>query len=135
MLKEPAPDGAAPAAKRNDLPDVCPALAQIVDRIGDRWTVTVLGALSTDSGRFNTLLRRVPVISHRMLTLTLRGLERDGLVRRTVFATIPPEVEYALTPLGKSLLLPIGSLAAWVDVRQSEIAAAQQSFDARTPRS
>lgn len=85
----------------DDAREQCRSLAQIIGRIGDKWTVMVLGNLSEGTCRFNELMRRIPGISHRMLTLTLRGLERDGLLRRTPFATIPPRVDYSLTPLAR----------------------------------
>jgi DNA-binding HxlR family transcriptional regulator len=89
----------------------CRALGQVLDRIGDKWTIMVVGALSHGPLRFNALMRRIGGVSHRMLTLTLRGLERDGLVRRTPFATIPPRVDYELTPLGHSLIEPLSALS------------------------
>lgn len=78
----------------------CRALLQVLDRIGDKWTVMVVGTLARGPMRFNAIQRAINGISHRMLTLTLRGLERDGMVERRAFATIPPKVEYELTPLG-----------------------------------
>ena len=78
----------------------CKALASVLAQVGDKWTILVVGVLSLDHSRFNALQRSVPGISHRMLTLTLRGLERDGVVKRTAFAEIPPRVEYELTALG-----------------------------------
>ncbi|MEI9430179.1 winged helix-turn-helix transcriptional regulator [Mesorhizobium sp. Cs1299R1N3] len=94
-------------------PDECRAVGQILDRIGDKWTVMVVGALSNGPLRFNAIMREIGGVSHRMLTLTLRGLERDGLVTRTAYATIPPKVEYELTELGRSLIEPLRVLATW----------------------
>jgi DNA-binding HxlR family transcriptional regulator len=111
----------------------CKALGRILDRIGDKWTIMVVGALSHGPMRFNTLQRTIPGVSHRMLTLTLRGLERDGLVKRTAFATIPPRVDYELTEAGHSLREPLLGLAMWARLRQAEIEAAQREFDARDP--
>ena len=111
----------------------CKALGRVLDRIGDKWTIMVVGALSDGPMRFNTLQRTVPGVSHRMLTLTLRGLERDGLVKRTAFATIPPRVDYELTEAGHSLREPLLGLAMWARSRQEEIEAAQREFDARDP--
>jgi len=107
----------------------CRALASIIDRIGDKWTVMVLGHLSEGTHRFNALMRKIPGISHRMLTLTLRGLERDGLVNRTAFATIPPRVDYTLTPLGNTLTDPLSVLAAWARSNRAEIERAQSNYD------
>jgi DNA-binding HxlR family transcriptional regulator len=107
----------------------CRALAQIIDRIGDKWTVMVLGHLSEGTHRFNELMRVIPGISHRMLTLTLRGAECDGLVRRTAFATVPPRVDYALTPLGHTLKEPISMLAGWARSHRDEIEEARARYD------
>lgn len=109
----------------------CRSLAQIIDRVGDKWTVMVLGNLSEGTHRFNELMRDIPGISHRMLTLTLRGLERDGLLRRTAFATVPPRVEYALTPLGFTLTKPLAVLAEWARHNRHEIEEAQQLYDSK----
>ena len=109
----------------------CKALGRIFDRIADKWTIMVVGVLSHGPMRFNALQRSIPGISHRMLTLTLRGLERDSLVKRTPFATIPPRVDYELTEAGHSLTLPLKTLAAWARSHQDEIEAAQRHFDTR----
>jgi DNA-binding HxlR family transcriptional regulator len=103
----------------------CKALGKVLDRIGDKWTIMVVGALSNGPTRFNALLRLIGGVSHRMLTLTLRGLEQDGLVMRTVYPTIPPKVEYALTPLGRSLIEPLSVLSAWVEMNLPAIEAAR----------
>lgn len=116
---------------REDLAsDCCRGLAQIIDRVGDKWTVMVVGHLRGGSMRFNGIMRAIPGISHRMLTLTLRGLERDGLVKRTAYATVPPRVDYELTALGRSLTDPLAQLAYWADARRGEIEAAQRDYDA-----
>ena len=110
----------------------CRGLAQIIDRVGDKWTVMVVGHLSDHQVlRFNALMRLIPGVSHRMLTLTLRGLERDGLVSRTAYATVPPRVDYALTELGRSLTDPLALLATWASARRAEIEAARCAYDAR----
>lgn len=110
-------------------PPACP-LAQIIDRIGDKWTVLVVGCLSEQRVvRFNALMHHIPGISHRMLTLTLRGLERDGLVKRTAYATVPPRVDYELTELGRSLTQPLSLLAKWATTHRPEIEAAQSHYD------
>ena len=107
----------------------CRGLAQIIDRIGDKWTVMVVGNLSAGPLRFNALKRAIPGVSHRMLTLTLRGLQRDGLVKRTAFATIPPRVDYELTDLGLSLTEPLAELAAWASAKQQQIEKAREVYD------
>jgi len=113
--------------------DDCRGLAQIIDRVGDKWTVMVVGHLSEhEVVRFNALMRAIPGVSHRMLTLTLRGLERDGLVSRTAYATVPPRVDYALTELGRSLTKPLAHLAEWAAARRTDIEAARRCFDVAT---
>ena len=90
---------------------VCRTISTLLARIGDKWTVLVVQTLGEGSKRFNELRREIPSVSQRMLTLTLRALEHDGLVTRTVFATIPPRVDYELTRLGHSLLDPVSGLS------------------------
>ncbi|HSZ56324.1 MAG TPA: helix-turn-helix domain-containing protein [Tepidisphaeraceae bacterium] len=107
----------------------CLAIRDVLSRVGDKWSVLIVGLLESGPVRFNALRRSVEGISQRMLTLTLRGLERDGIVTRTVEPTTPPSVEYALTPLGRSLLKPIGALAAWAEQNRAAIAQARASFD------
>lgn len=119
-----------PAAEAHPHAD-CRAMGQVLDRIGDKWTIMAVGALSHGPLRFNALLRRIGGVSHRMLTLTLRGLERDGLVKRTAFATIPPRVDYELTPLGHSLIAPLSALADWGQEHRAEIERARGAFDLR----
>ncbi|ASK94614.1 transcriptional regulator [Xanthomonas citri pv. vignicola] len=109
--------------------DTCKALGNMLDRVGDQWTVMVVGMLSGGAMRFNALQRAVPGVSHRMLTLALRGLERDGLVKRIAFATVPPKVEYGLTPLGLSLKAPLEVLAKWVQKNRSAVELARSTFD------
>ena len=92
---------------------VCRTISTLLARIGDKWTVLVVQTLGEGSRRFNELRREIPSVSQRMLTLTLRNLERDGLVNRTVTPSIPPRVDYELTELGKSLQKPICGLATW----------------------
>lgn len=110
----------------------CKAMAQVLDRVGDKWTVMVVGVLSGGPQRFNAILRTIGGVSHRMLTLTLRGLERDGLVTRTIYPTIPPKVEYELTELGSSLIAPLRALASWGAKSRPAIEEARAKFDART---
>ena len=110
--------------------DECRAVSEVLARVGDKWTILVVNELGQGPRRFNEIRRALGSISQRMLTLTLRGLERDGLVTRTVFATIPPKVEYALTPLGRSLLVPVSGIGLWARQNRAAIEAARQRFDA-----
>jgi DNA-binding HxlR family transcriptional regulator len=109
---------------------VCRTISTLLSRIGDKWTVLVVGTLGEGSKRFNELRREIPSVSQRMLTLTLRNLERDGLVNRTVTPTIPPRVDYELTGLGHSLLEPITALSQWAIGNIEAIHDAQARFDA-----
>jgi DNA-binding HxlR family transcriptional regulator len=106
-------------------------LRNILDRIADKWSLLVINVLADGVRRFSQLRREIDGISQRMLTLTLRQLEREGLVRRTVFAVVPPRVDYELTPLGSTLLCTIQSLVAWASEHGHEIAAARAAYDAR----
>jgi DNA-binding HxlR family transcriptional regulator len=108
----------------------CRAVSEVLARVGDKWTVLVVSTLGDGPKRFNELRRALGSISQRMLTLTLRGLERDGLVTRTVFPTIPPRVDYELTKLGRSLLEPVSELGSWARQNRSVIQAARLRFDA-----
>ncbi len=112
-------------------PTECPAVREVLNRVGDKWSVQLVALLRNGPKRFTDLRRAIEGISQRMLTLTLRGLERDGLVTRTVYPTIPPRVDYELTPLGKTLLTPILQLAAWAEAHRFEIQDARQRYDAR----
>lgn len=107
----------------------CLAVLKVLDRIGDKWTVMVLGALADGTLRFNTILRTINGISHRMLTLTLRSLERDGLVTRKIYPTIPPRVEYTLTEIGHSLIVPLLSLSDWGNEHLPQIEKARERYD------
>ena len=109
---------------------VCRTISTLLSRIGDKWTVLVVTTLGEGSKRFNELRREIPTVSQRMLTLTLRNLERDGIVSRTVTPSIPPRVDYELTELGHSLLTPITALAQWALENVETIHAAQTRFDA-----
>src|ERR1700745_1322902 len=104
------------------LPSDCRAVSDVLAPIGDKWSVLVVTRLGNGPLRFNELRRAIGGISQRMLTLTLRGLERDGLVTRTVFPTIPPRVDYALTPLGRDLLHPVSALGACAVRNHAKIA-------------
>jgi len=102
----------------------------VLNRVGDKWSVFIVRMLGEGPQRFSELRRNIDGISQRMLTLTLRGLERDGLVTRTVTPTIPPRVDYALTPLGRTLLEPVQALANWAERNREKIQAARDRFDA-----
>lgn len=104
---------------------------QTLDRIGDKWSLLVIGMLGSGPMRFMELRREIGTISQRMLTLTLRHLERDGLVQRTVYPTIPPKVEYQLTALGETLLESIKGIVRWTLEHREEIADARARYDAR----
>ncbi|WP_250037525.1 winged helix-turn-helix transcriptional regulator [Paractinoplanes maris] len=99
------------------------------DRIGDRWTVLIVGVLGEGDARFSELRRRIEGISQKMLTQTLRGLERDGLVRRTVHAEVPVRVEYALTEAGRTLLEPLRALRTWSIEHLGDVSASQDAYD------
>jgi len=107
----------------------CP-VRDVVDRIGGKWSMLILQLLANGPTRFGALRRALPDISQRMLTQTLRDLQRDGLVRREVFATVPPSVEYSLTALGQSLLAPIDHLVLWATTHHADVTAARAAFDA-----
>ena len=109
----------------------CQAIAEILDRIGDKWTVMVVGALEQGPLRYNEIRRVVDGISQRMLTLTLKGLERDGLVKRTMYPTIPPRVDYELTELGNRLMVPLRSLHDWAVIHRPAMLAARTKFAER----
>ena len=111
------------------LPADCRAISDVLSRVGDKWSVLVVTKLGAGPLRFNELRRSIGGISQRMLTLTLRGLERDGLVTRTVFPTIPPRVDYELTTLGRDLLDPVSALGAWAIRNRGKIAHAREVFD------
>jgi DNA-binding HxlR family transcriptional regulator len=108
---------------------------EMLARVGDKWSVYVIHVLD-DAGtlRFNELRSAVDGISQRMLTVTLRGMERDGLVRRTVYPEVPPRVEYALTPLGKTLRQLVRALVAWSGAHLTEVDTARAAYDARHVR-
>lgn len=103
----------------------------VLDRVGDKWSVYVISLLGDGTRRFTDLLRSIEGISQRMLTVTLRGLERDGIVTRTVYPVVPPRVDYALTPMGRTLLATIKELIVWADQHTQEIEAARAQYDAR----
>ena len=111
--------------------NTCKLVSDVLARIGDKWTVFVVRLLSERPMRFNELKREIGGISQRMLTLTLRGLERDGLVTRTVFPTVPPRVDYALTDLGRTLIEMLRGMGEWAVTHRPAIIAARAAYDAR----
>ena len=110
-------------------PGDCRVVGTVLARIGDKWSILVVMTLTDGPRRFNDLKRKIGGISQRMLTFTLRGLERDGLVSRTVYPTIPPRVDYELTPLGRSLQAPVQALGSWAFANLPAIQAARTRFD------
>lgn len=116
---------------RNHMPGKCDAVGSILSRIGDKWSVLIVMMLAEGPMRFNELKRSIGGVSQRMLTLTLRGLERDGLVSRTMYPTIPPRVGYELTDLGHSLRPPSEAIGDWAFQNLDAIEQARQAFDAR----
>jgi DNA-binding HxlR family transcriptional regulator len=111
----------------------CRAVSAILQRIGDKWSVLIISRLGEGPRRFNEIKRMIGGISQRMLTLTLRNLERDGLVKRTVTPSVPPRVDYELTALGRDLLVPVTALGAWAIQHQTCILEARAQFDASEP--
>lgn len=112
---------------------LCP-IRDVLDRLGDRWTLLVLMELQSGTLRFSAIRKRISDISPRMLAQTLRQLEYDGLVGRTVYPTIPPKVEYALTPLGRSMLKPVGALIAWASDNHDAVRAARAAYQPPEPQ-
>jgi DNA-binding HxlR family transcriptional regulator len=108
--------------------DDCQAVTETLDRIGDKWTVLVVGVLERGPLRYNEIRRAIDGISQRMLTLTLKQLERDGVVTRTMYPTIPPRVDYELTQLGRNLLVPLQALYDWAVRHRPAMLAARQRF-------
>jgi len=129
------PASPRPDARSDTKPDPnhadCRGVASVLSRVGDKWSVFVIMMLGGGPKRFNELKRMINGISQRMLTLTLRGLERDGLVTRTIFPTIPPRVDYELTDLGRGLSQPVEALGRWAMVHLAQIEAARTRFDQR----
>jgi DNA-binding HxlR family transcriptional regulator len=130
MTKGRRQEGTSRVPSNLHVPEDCRAVSEVLSRVGDKWTVLVVSTLGDGPKRFNELRRALGSISQRMLTLTLRGLERDGLVTRTVFPTIPPRVDYELTRLGRSLLEPVSTLGLWARQNRSAIGEARRRFDA-----
>jgi DNA-binding HxlR family transcriptional regulator len=117
------------------VPDSCRPVTDILNRIGDKWSVGVIRSLGQRKMRFTELKRALEGVSQKMLTTTLRGLERDGFITRTIFPTVPPRVEYELTDLGKDLLKPVAALGQWAQKNRSLVEAARAAFDRRVRRS
>jgi DNA-binding HxlR family transcriptional regulator len=111
----------------------CVAVREVLNRVGDKWSVLIVQLLADGPKRFSELRRTIEGISQRMLTLTLKGLERDGLVTRTVYPTVPLRVEYQLTELGRTLRKPIQSLAKWAQENREGIQQARNQYDAKRP--
>lgn len=106
----------------------CPT-RQVLDRISDKWTALIIGLLEDRTMRFSELRRSIGGISQKMLTQTLRNLERDGLVTRTVYAEVPPRVEYALTPLGETLVGPLTAIREWAETYIDGVTSARLEYD------
>src|SRR5712691_4965378 len=115
MTSRQGQEGTSLIPSNLEVAEDCRAVSEVLARVGDKWTVLVVSALGEGPMRFNELRRALGSISQRMLTLTVRGLERDGLVTRTAFPTIPPRVDYALTRLGRTLLEPVAALGKWAE--------------------
>jgi DNA-binding HxlR family transcriptional regulator len=130
MTRRRAQEGTSVLPRNLHEPEDCRAVSEVLSRVGDKWTVLVVWTLGDGSKRFNELRKALGSIFQRMLTLTLRALERDGLVTRTVFPTIPPRVDYELTELGRSLLDPVSELGAWARKNRTAIENARHRFDA-----
>jgi DNA-binding HxlR family transcriptional regulator len=106
----------------------CPT-RMVLDRIADKWTVLVVGALQSKTKRFGELKKEVDGVSQKMLTKTLRGMERDGLIKRKIYPTIPPKVEYSLTPLGVTLVDMLQNIQFWAENNIEKIISSQRKFD------
>jgi DNA-binding HxlR family transcriptional regulator len=132
MTRRRAQEGTSVLPRNLHEPEDCRAVSEVLSRVGDKWTVLVVWTLGDGSKRFNELRKALGSISQRMLTLTLRALERDGLVTRTVFPTIPPRVDYELTELGRSLLDPVSELGSWARKNRPAIENARHRFDAKS---
>src|SRR5262245_39267032 len=124
-VTEELPAGERPLGVEDHSGGDCTTIREVLNRVGDKWSVLVIALLGDGTKRFTELQRTIEGISQRMLTLTLRQLERDGLAKRTVYPTIPPRVEYSLTPLGRTLLEPVMALSAWAAAHRTDIEAAR----------
>src|ERR1700677_3305166 len=126
-----ATNTAVRALEASNAQAACKAEVETLARISDKWTVMVVGALSKGPIRYNEIRRRVEGISQRMLTLTLKGLEQDGIVTRTMYPTIPPRVDYELTKLGRKLIVPLKALSKWARENRPAMLAAREAFQRR----
>lgn len=109
----------------------CQLVNDVISLVGDKWSVLIIVLLGGGKKRFSAIKRSVDGISQKMLTVTLRGLERDGYVTRTVYPTIPPKVEYELTDLGRELLVPLRALGQWAITNHGRVSAARTAYDVR----
>lgn len=115
-----------------DIPsETCRAVGDVLGRIGEKWSVLIIVLLADGPMRFNALRREIGTVSQKMLTVTLRGLERDGYISRTVTPSIPPKVEYALTPLGRDVREPLHAIANWALTHHDDVARARAAYEAR----
>jgi DNA-binding HxlR family transcriptional regulator len=132
-VREPSgPAGERPACPPTEVGGLSPCRArEVLERVGDKWSVYVIDLLGQGTKRFSELHRSIDGITARMLTVTLRALERDGIVTRTIHPVIPPRVDYALTPMGRTLLDTIGQLVTWADSHLPEVDAARAAYDAK----
>jgi len=110
-------------------PEESAFIREVLDRIGDKWTVLIISTLGSESLRYSDLQASIPGISQRMLTVTLKALERDGLINRTAYAEVPPRVEYDLTPLGRSLLEAVMTLAGWAANHHGDVATSRRAHE------
>ncbi|MEI2383801.1 helix-turn-helix domain-containing protein [Breoghania sp. JC706] len=131
--KSRASDPATPAVSPSHVhkPGQCTRANEVISLVGDKWSVHIVMLLGTGRHRFMEIKRTIDGISQKMLTVTLRGLERDGYVTRTVYPTIPPKVEYELTDLGRELLVPLRALGSWALANHDRVVAAREAYDAR----
>ncbi len=116
------------------VPGQCRLVNDVISLVGDKWSVLIIMLLGQGKRRFSEIKRSVDGISQKMLTVTLRGLERDGYVTRTVYPTIPPKVEYELTDLGRDLLVPLRALGQWAVANHGRVTAARAAYDQRSAR-
>jgi DNA-binding HxlR family transcriptional regulator len=123
-----------PTSTRAAMPLIDCRAREVLARVGDKWSLYVIHLLGVGTKRFTELRRSIDGISQRMLTVTLRGLERDGLVTRTVYATVPPRVDYTLTPMGRTLLDTVCALIQWADKHLDDIESARAAYDQRVAR-
>ena len=110
-------------------PGICSSVGDVLARVGDKWSILVIAMLSRGNMRFSELKRSIGSISQKVLTTTVRGLERDGYITREVTPSIPPRVDYELTEMGKDVLVPVTALAMWACARRGDVEAARTTFD------